>query len=83
MKIVLIAAVVLVVGAAAYALFFRLGKRPQSIESSMREFRDGLAALDPANDPLIRNSLRVPADPTRVAPTPPVDRPPTTGPRPG
>ena len=54
MSIVLYGAAAVIVVGAAIAGTVLWGRRSQSIEEGMREFRDGLAALDPANDPLSR-----------------------------
>ena len=44
---------VLVIGGRAYRR-----RRPSSIEANLRQFRRGLDALDPANDPLRRQADR-------------------------
>jgi hypothetical protein len=53
-------------GLLAY-LFFRR-RRPASLEEGLSNFRKGLDALDPANDPLKRNPPKNPGAGTRPGP---------------
>lgn len=46
---------------AAFAFSRYRNRKPNSLEAGLREFRRGLDALDPANDPLKRSE----SDPTR------------------
>jgi hypothetical protein len=60
MRTVIWILVPVVVGVAILAFVtFRSGRdnRPGSMEDEMRQFRRGLDALDPANDPLRRRQL--------------------------
>jgi hypothetical protein len=51
--LIIVGGVVALVGVAIFVKLAR-DRRSTSIEASMREFRRGLDALDPANDPLQR-----------------------------
>ena len=76
MTVVLIAISVVVLVAAVVGAVAVRSRRQQSIEASLRQFRDGLAALDPANDPLSRRAAA-------KAGSEAADRPSRTGSRPG
>lgn len=56
----------IVVSAIATMILVARNRRPQSMDAGMREFRRGLEALDPANDPHQRATGSRPA-PTRAA----------------
>lgn len=57
MTLVLVALAGIVVGGLLAYLFYRR-RKPTSLEKGLTNFRRGLDALDPANDPLKRNGSK-------------------------
>jgi hypothetical protein len=70
----------IVSGAILAYLFFRR-RKPVSLEDGLSNFRRGLDALDPANDPLKRNPPKNP--PKNAGPIPGPKSGPKSVPRPG